>query len=44
MHEALAQLSSRGEHRFIAESGHSVQLDKPEAVIDAIDDVLQQLD
>ena len=44
MHEALAHLSSRGTHRFIKGSGHHIQLDKPQAVIDAVDDVLRQLD
>jgi len=42
-HEALAHLSSRGIHRFIEGSGHQIQLDKPQAVIDAVDDVLSQL-
>jgi pimeloyl-ACP methyl ester carboxylesterase len=42
-HEALAHLSSRGIHRYIKESGHEIQLDKPQAVIDAVDDVLTQL-
>ena len=43
MHEALAHLSSRGVHRIIKGSGHHIQLDKPEAVIDAVDEVLRQL-
>jgi len=43
MHEALAHLSSRGVHRFIKGSGHEIQLDKPQAVIDAVDEVLRQL-
>ena len=43
MHESLAHLSSRGIHRFIKGSGHQIQLDKPQAVIDAVDDVLSQL-
>jgi pimeloyl-ACP methyl ester carboxylesterase len=42
-HEALARLSSRGEHRIIKGSGHQIQLDKPQAVIDAVDEVLRQL-
>ncbi len=42
-HEALAHLSSRGIHRFIEGSGHTIQLDKPQAVIDAVDDVLRQV-
>ena len=43
MHEALAHLSSRGIHRVIKGSGHQIQLDKPQAVIDAVDDVLRRL-
>lgn len=42
-HEALAHLSSRGVHRFIEGSGHEIQLDRPQAVIDAVDDVLSQI-
>lgn len=42
-HEALAHLSSRGVHRFIEGSDHHIQLDKPQAVIDAVDDVLSQV-
>ncbi len=43
MHEALAHLSSRGVHRVIKGSGHEIQLDKPEAVIDAVNEVLREL-
>jgi pimeloyl-ACP methyl ester carboxylesterase len=43
MHEALAHLSSRGVHRIIKGSGHHIQLDKPQAVIDSVDEVLRQL-
>jgi pimeloyl-ACP methyl ester carboxylesterase len=43
MHAALAHLSSRGVHRIIRGSGHEIQLDKPQAVIDAVDEVLRQL-
>ena len=42
-HEALAHLSSRGVYRFIEGSGHAIQLEKPQVVIDAVDDVLRQL-
>jgi hypothetical protein len=41
--EALAHLSSRGVHRIIEGTGHEIQLDKPQAVIDAVDDVLREL-
>lgn len=39
-HEALSQLSTRGQHRFIDGSGHEIPLDKPEAIIDAVETVL----
>ena len=42
-HEALARLSTRGAHRMIKGSGHQIQLDQPQAVIDAVDEVLSQL-
>jgi pimeloyl-ACP methyl ester carboxylesterase len=41
-HEALARLSSRGVYRLIEGSGHGIQVDKPQAVIDAVDEVLRQ--
>lgn len=43
LHEALAHLSSCGVHRIIEGTGHEIQLDKPQAVIDAVDEVLRQL-
>jgi pimeloyl-ACP methyl ester carboxylesterase len=42
-HEALAHLSSRGMHRIIKGSGHAIQVDKPQAVIDAVNEVLRKL-
>lgn len=35
----LARLSSRGERRMLGQSGHLVQLDAPEAIVAAVDDV-----
>ena len=43
LHEDLAHLSSRGVHRIIKGSGHEIQLDQPQAVIDSVDEVLRQL-
>ena len=43
MHKALAHLSSRGIHRVIEGSGHSIHLEQPQAVIDAVEEVLGQL-
>ena len=43
LHQDLSRLSSRGVHRIIKGSGHEIQLDKPQAVIDAVDQVLREL-
>lgn len=43
LHEELAHLSSRGVHRMVEGSGHEIQLDKPQAVIDAVGEVLREL-
>lgn len=43
LHADLARLSSRGVHRIVKGSGHEIQLDKPDAVIDAVDEVLRLL-
>jgi pimeloyl-ACP methyl ester carboxylesterase len=43
MHAALAHLSTRGVHRVVKGSGHEIQLEKPQAVIDAVDQVLREL-
>lgn len=40
MHEEIAALSRRGERRTVEGAGHSIQLDKPEVVIAAIEEVL----
>ena len=39
-HQAIADLSSRGMHKVVENSGHYIQVDQPQAVIDAIVDVL----
>jgi pimeloyl-ACP methyl ester carboxylesterase len=39
-HEKLAALSTKGQHRVVEGSGHNIQLLKPEAVIEAVDQVL----
>jgi pimeloyl-ACP methyl ester carboxylesterase len=43
LHQDLAHLSSRGVHRIVKGSGHEIQLDRPQAVIDAVDEVLRQV-
>jgi pimeloyl-ACP methyl ester carboxylesterase len=40
MHDEIAALSTRGERRTIADSGHYMTVDKPEAVIAALEEVL----
>jgi len=42
-HRRLAALSTRGEHIFAQRSGHWVQLDRPDVVIDAVGRVLAQV-
>lgn len=42
-HEALAALSTRGTHRFVPGSGHYIQLEKPEAVIAAIEQMVERV-
>ena len=41
-HEALAHLSSRGVHRYIRDTDHHIQLQQPQAVIDAVNEVVTQ--
>lgn len=40
-HDAAAQLSSRGRHLVALESGHWIQLDRPECVVTTIRDVCE---
>ena len=41
MHDEMAALSTAGQHRTIDGAGHSIQRDKPQAVIDAVNDVIK---
>ncbi|MGZ3237575.1 MAG: alpha/beta fold hydrolase [Burkholderiaceae bacterium] len=43
LHSELAQLSSVGVQKTVAGAGHYIQTDQPDAVVDAITDVLQQV-
>ena len=40
MHDETATLSSRGENRLVMGSGHLVQVDKPQVVIDTVNEVV----
>jgi pimeloyl-ACP methyl ester carboxylesterase len=40
MHREMAARSSRGEERVVAGSGHMIMLEKPEAVVQAVDEVV----
>jgi pimeloyl-ACP methyl ester carboxylesterase len=40
LHKALAGLSSRGEERLVQKSSHLMPLDQPQAIVDAITDVI----
>jgi pimeloyl-ACP methyl ester carboxylesterase len=43
MHREVAALSSRGVHRRVANTSHFIQLDQPDAVIEAIDEVVSRV-
>ena len=42
-HKAYAALSTRGRSRLVADSGHLIQLQKPAAVVDAVNSVLAEI-
>ncbi len=42
MHAEIAALSSRGVHRIVPHAGHFIQLDQPDAVVEAIDEVVSR--
>ena len=44
LHRETACLSQRGVHQVVRDSGHYIQLDQPQVLIQAIKDVLDQLD
>lgn len=43
MHQSVADSSSRGEHRTVSQSDHMIQWKEPDAVIQAIHDVLAEI-
>ena len=42
-HDGMAALSSRGQNRVVEGSGHFIQFEKPQAVIDAVDEVIAEV-
>jgi pimeloyl-ACP methyl ester carboxylesterase len=40
LHEQTAALSTHGVHRVVPETNHNIEVEQPQAIIDAIDDVL----
>ena len=40
LHDDLARRSARSENRVVEEAGHYIQIDRPDAVIEAVSDVL----
>ena len=42
MHDKLARLSSAGINRVVPGSGHYIHLDKPDAVVDAVAEVVSR--
>jgi pimeloyl-ACP methyl ester carboxylesterase len=43
LHDQVAHLSSRGQNRLIDGAGHYIQNDRPQAVIDAVNEVVAQV-
>lgn len=43
MHKELAALSSRSTHTVVSNSGHFIQVDQPQVVIDAVNQVIGQV-
>lgn len=41
LHEQTAALSTRGVHRVVPETHHNIEVEQPQAIIDAIEDVLE---
>lgn len=42
-HDALVRLSTAGVHRFVPDSGHMIPNQRPQAIVAAVDTVLEQL-
>lgn len=42
-HDRLAALSTHGRNKIVPASGHYIQIDQPQAVIDAVDEALAQM-
>ena len=42
MHEDVAKLSTRGEHRLVADTGHMIPSQNPKVVVDAVVGVVEQ--
>jgi pimeloyl-ACP methyl ester carboxylesterase len=43
LHQESAALSSRGRQRIVPDTHHNIQIDRPEAVVEAIREVLREL-
>lgn len=43
-HDEIASLSTVGVNRIVPDASHMIMLDQPQAVIDAVDDVLDQIE
>jgi pimeloyl-ACP methyl ester carboxylesterase len=41
-HDDMAVLSSRGQNRVVQGSGHFIQFEQPQAVVDAVDEVVAE--
>jgi pimeloyl-ACP methyl ester carboxylesterase len=43
MHWDMTGLSSHGRRRFVEGAGHTIQIDQPQAVIDAVAEVVDEV-
>jgi hypothetical protein len=43
LHRQSAALSRRGQHRVVPETNHNIELDAPEAIVEAVATILSQL-
>jgi hypothetical protein len=43
-HTQTAALSTRGVNRVVPETHHNIEVDRPQAIVDAVGEVLRDLD
>jgi pimeloyl-ACP methyl ester carboxylesterase len=43
LHDQTARLSTRGVNRIVPQTHHNIEVDRPQAIIDAVDEVLREI-